>query len=420
MKLRRLSAALLVLTSAPLIADEFHYNNILIGDRAPGFGGAYTAISDDPTGLFYNPAGIVYGGKRNFSASVNSFSMTTTSYRNVLGGQYDWVRESSGLVPNFFGVTQPLGDFILGFSYAVTDYVLEDQNQTFQNFGQRVATYHIDNNQQDTTNLIGPSAAFAISDSLSIGLTAYFHNRKQDIIFNQWVRYNEANGEGYQWSNTYKQTVEYGVMPILGLIWSPIEKVSLGMTLRHTMLLSSTTETKESFVNTINSDNLTKANQINANDAANPIPNTYTTPRNLPFTVTAGVALFPTNRLILAADLAIHSATSATLASTAREMTINWSLGAEYYMLENWALRAGYYTNNANSKKITSTSVGADDHINLQGVAMSLSRFTRTSSLTLGFNYAWGSGKAQPFGDNNTFIVDSNNLLIFLSSGYSY
>ena len=38
-------------------ADEDHYNNIIIGDRPAGMGGAYTAISDDPSGLYYNPAG---------------------------------------------------------------------------------------------------------------------------------------------------------------------------------------------------------------------------------------------------------------------------------------------------------------------------------------------------------------------------
>ena len=58
--------------STSVLADEYHYNNMLIGDRASGMGGAYTAVSDDATGMFYNPAAIVYVGDRNFSASVNT------------------------------------------------------------------------------------------------------------------------------------------------------------------------------------------------------------------------------------------------------------------------------------------------------------------------------------------------------------
>ena len=54
-------------------ADENHYSNQLIGYRAAGLGGAYTAISDDPSGLYYNPAGIVYAQTSNLSASVNAF-----------------------------------------------------------------------------------------------------------------------------------------------------------------------------------------------------------------------------------------------------------------------------------------------------------------------------------------------------------
>ncbi|MDH5258366.1 MAG: hypothetical protein OEX07_10165, partial [Gammaproteobacteria bacterium] len=42
------------------LADQYHYNNVLIGNRASGMAGAYVAVSDDPSGLYYNPSGIVY------------------------------------------------------------------------------------------------------------------------------------------------------------------------------------------------------------------------------------------------------------------------------------------------------------------------------------------------------------------------
>lgn len=35
---------------------KFLYIKFLPGDRASGIGGAYTAVSDDPSGSFYNPA----------------------------------------------------------------------------------------------------------------------------------------------------------------------------------------------------------------------------------------------------------------------------------------------------------------------------------------------------------------------------
>lgn len=63
-------------------ADEFHYRNFLPGDRAGSMGGAYTAISDDPSGAFYNPAGLAIGNK--LSINVNAFHLSEKSYLKVL------------------------------------------------------------------------------------------------------------------------------------------------------------------------------------------------------------------------------------------------------------------------------------------------------------------------------------------------
>lgn len=52
-------------------ASWFNYNSFLIGERAAGMGGAYTAISNDPSGIYYNPAGVAFskGGEMNLSTT---------------------------------------------------------------------------------------------------------------------------------------------------------------------------------------------------------------------------------------------------------------------------------------------------------------------------------------------------------------
>ncbi|MDD4998178.1 MAG: hypothetical protein PHI99_08490, partial [Syntrophales bacterium] len=111
-------------------ADEFHYNNMLIGERAAGMGGAFTALADDTSGMYYNPAGIVHAEEKSLSASVNAYYSLSKKYSGVIAGS-DLKRNYSAIVPNFFGVQQPIGPVSLGFSYAVPEHSFENMDETF-------------------------------------------------------------------------------------------------------------------------------------------------------------------------------------------------------------------------------------------------------------------------------------------------
>ena len=195
----------LFLCAAASSADEFHYNNILIGDRASGMGGAYTAISDDPGGMYYNPAGIAYSTGKNLSASVNAYSVSNRTYKNVIGGQ-DWTRTSSTLLPNFFGIVQPVGKIKLGFSYAVPGSNQEDQDQSFRykfyTWGD--STHVINFNNKNDTNMFGPSAAIQLTDSFSVGATLYVHKRNTEATLNNTIQ--SDNKLNYVWLNSYLET----------------------------------------------------------------------------------------------------------------------------------------------------------------------------------------------------------------------
>jgi hypothetical protein len=48
------------IVATSVVADEFHFINTFIGDRAAGMGGAYTAIADGSKRMYYNPAGLAF------------------------------------------------------------------------------------------------------------------------------------------------------------------------------------------------------------------------------------------------------------------------------------------------------------------------------------------------------------------------
>lgn len=398
-------------------ADSYHYNNILIGDRASGMGGAYTAVADDPAGLFYNPAGTVYAGGRNISASVNAYHTTSITYSDVLGGG-DWSRESSALLPNFFGVVQPLGKGVIGFSYAVTDSIVENQDQLLTNVG-TLSEFLININNEDNTYKIGPSYAQEIRDGLSIGATLYLHMRNSETIVNQIATRTDGS---YAWQNSYTQSDELGYEPVLGIMWSPMDQLSIGLTLRQTMLLNSDIDSQVSCVSDLaicsgGVASLTPTSVLGSTDEE----------RTYPLTTAIGVAYFPSDRLLLSADFTYYNEADGLISENQDNLfrtklaTWNLSLGMEYYYNSTYAVRAGFFTNRANTPSLESGLANQPQHIDLNGFSLTLSRFTRSSSITGGFGYSFGSGEAQVIADTtNIQDATASTLTVFLSTSYTY
>lgn len=394
-------------------ADEDHYNNIIIGDRPAGMGGAYTAISDDPSGLYYNPAGIVYTQGNGISGSMNTYQITKTTYKNALGGQTDWNRKSSNFLPNFFGLYQSLGSAKLGFSYAVLDSIRENQDQRFVNLtetAKNIDEYVINfNNQEDVYNF-GVSFASEISKSLSWGVTLYAHSRNSERILHQYINFNASSGGDYEESTQYFSVSEQGVRPVIGLMWSPMNKFSFGLNINKTFLTD-----YEKTVQT------TQKNQ--GESVVRRIVTTTKTKRDLPLNVRLGGAYFHNEKLLLSADLAYYESYGE------RESVLNFAIGTEYYLNPIWAIRAGLFSNNANTPKLAAQGLKPDEqqleHVDLYGLTFSFARFSGNSNLSLGFNYSNGSGKSQlfPAGNSGSALLqdtEMSSFTFFISATSSY
>lgn len=399
------------------VADDSHYRSLLVGNRAAGMGGAYTAVSDDPAGLYYNPAGIVYTNGNNISASANAFQMSRTRYKDAIGSD-DWTRTSSTLLPNFFGSVQPLGPFTVGLSYAVPDSVVENLDQRFGAMPSAgLEKFAINLNQLDNTYLFGPSIAYG-KGSFSAGMTLYGYYRHWEVTLNQWLKKADTldvNGnllqKGARYQNTsYFETTESGVRPILGLMWSPSDNSSLGLSLGRTFVLdsSATLQVSEMWVDSAD-DNRSGVTVAKSDEK-----------REYPWTATFGAAWYPDPSFMLSFDFSLYSLTSNDDYPSA-EPTWNAALGAEYYLNRSWALRGGLFTNNANTLELKSGYVGQDPHVDELGVSFSTSYFSKASSIDLGFSYMRGWGEDQIVsGSTDIQDVTTDTLTIFISANYAF
>ena len=64
---------ILIILPASLYANEGRYQNHIIGSRALSLGGAFTAISNDASAVFYNPAGITDVRRANLSITTSLY-----------------------------------------------------------------------------------------------------------------------------------------------------------------------------------------------------------------------------------------------------------------------------------------------------------------------------------------------------------
>jgi long-chain fatty acid transport protein len=397
---------------------------MLVGDRASGLGGAYTAISDDPTGCFYNPAGIAFAPYNSLSASVNAFGTSRKIYKGALtdvnGNEVDWEQYSSDLLPNFFGIVKKLGPGMFGLSYAVPDFVRRRQEQTFNDIdiapGNPTETYTINVNDDDKTYLFGPSYAYSFSDSLSFGATLYVYYRDTQVIRNELLLF--QGGEHY-FINRYETKTDWGFKPILGAIWEPLDKLAIGLSLSKIYVTSSegkrqtisrdTTEVPPPSTDDISLERLTSSEK-----------------EKFPLTISFGVTYFASPKLLLSGDIRYYQEVSGGTRYNEqlpdKEAIYNLSLGAEYYFTDSLAVRAGLFTDKANTSELVSGGENQPEHIDIYGAALSGSLFRRTSSITLGMWYGRGEGEAQVDPNRASAIQDAEirNFTAYVAASYRY
>jgi long-chain fatty acid transport protein len=207
-------------------------------------------------------------------------------------------------------------------------------------------------------------------------------------------------------------------------MWAPVDKVSVGLAVSKTVILKSDV-LSQSTVTTSDSTILgvLKIPAINQLSRNNEPLDITTDKRKYPYQITTGIAFFPDSSLLLSADISYSTAYEYDFlgVTVKREAVINGALGAEYYVNKNWAVRGGLFTDFANTPKIVSDSSDQNEHIDLFGGSLTVSHFTKNTSLSCGGSYKLGSGKAKANGgENGIQDVTSNNWTLFISSSYSY
>src|SRR2546428_3805175 len=80
-------------------ADDSNFRPYVVGGRASGMGGAFTALADDGSGPYYNPGGIAFARRSSVSLNASVYGVVTGTYANALGQGHDFTFSDLNTLP---------------------------------------------------------------------------------------------------------------------------------------------------------------------------------------------------------------------------------------------------------------------------------------------------------------------------------
>ena len=427
--------AISFLYSSSLLADQFHYTNFIIGERAMGLGGAYTAVADDASGVFYNPAGLGFALNSDISGSANAYYSKETVYKDAIGDN-DFKESASGTANPFFGGLQKLDHIwrglAAGFAVYVTDNEFKDQDDLLENidFGSGVSLdrYHRTANTRSETLGVALAAAKKFKGGFSVGASLSYLNATELTQNYQDVQQTlSASQQVYSTVNVRESLNVDALETAIGAQYA-FWNLSVGVNLKFRSIIKQNIEYANdttSYQEPISQDPTRQNVSYNYDDALEEWPNEYR----------FGLAWFATTRLLLTFDTTYHTGVEepAVSGSTAEELiknyyqrtyarqaTTNFAGGLEYYITSSVPVRVGVFTNNDARKEVEAGQTNQADHIDYMGYSLFFAWVQPNSQVSFGVVYQDGKGEAQKIADSESIQdVTSSAYTIAISATHS-
>lgn len=443
-------------------ADQFHYNNVLVGTRSVGMGGAFGAVADDASGVYYNPAGLAFALSNDIQGSANAFYTKTTTYKETIGDD-DFVEESSGSLSPFFGGLQKLDKYVEGLVFAFGVYYvdgdLKDQDTLIEDKpygGSTIERYHRTSNARASTYYAGAAVGYRPTSNLALGFGLNYFAAEELVQEFQGVKTNQpvtVNGTADTLYNHKSQNVRehltvYGVQPVLGIQAALPANLAVGLTLKKGVIASEKLEvTSESQSSSYLSAQRAVLDQTKSNTAT--YSSTYAEVDDepmgdWPLEARLGLAWFATPTLLWAFDVthtgAVDAPKLASYGNKARftkEAVLNFSTGVEWYATPSLPIRFGLFTNNDARPEVKEKTYagaaaspcadadyakdycGQADHIDYMGESLFIAWVQPNSQISAGVVLQQGSGKAQKTGDHQVQDVEASSMSFAFSATHN-
>lgn len=423
------AGALFVCTFVSLCAyaDDEHYQNFLTGGRAVTLGGAFTAIANDPSGLVFDPAGIVDDAHTDISLSANLYGFE----RSARGGgatspipplsNLSRVATDLVIIPQASGVVRTFGKNPDGEGYlnAIGFGVFVPSYRSSSDVLAAGSDREYRRTVSDRTFMPGIGYARRIG-KLRLGLSAFYVLRALSASETSSVVRNEGSGQAFRLIDTNVALTAGQLLFVLGGKYVLSPKLSFGFSASlPTIPINNDAEVryrKGFFDQSVSADG--QFNSINKR-----LPSGWRYTPNLRF----GMAYVEPALFTLSLDVAMHFPMRYQLVQLdsslvqnqlpfpndiTRHSVVNFNAGAEFIVWKSLTIGGGLFTDFSSSDKLSgprfagalaSARTPAVDVYGLSATIGYLSDFTITR---LGVTYSFGQGHDVVAEDNAARLSD--------------
>ena len=398
-----------------------HYKSTLIGDRAAGMGGAFTALTDDPSSVaYYNPASVARMKGSSLSASASVYHKYDTNFGqdvDILDASQRVNRGSFRTIASSGGSLVSYGNFAYGLSVIVPDYeYFAGEISSSKSSTEQTTTYL---QYQDESLWVGPTIGLNISDTSSVGMTVYYTSRNflrstidQKIVDGspkQIISYNEEN-----------TSTNNSVVFIFGY-YKKWDNYSFGVSLQmpsieingNAYILKTNLDTNDTDSFDLTSENSVKNDMPIASKLS--FGFAYEEPKNK--TISFDINIHGPNEHYDYGDESYSTKIDAL-------QTINFALGFEYYIKSFLSWRAGLYSNFTPRPEVNNANpVKHSEHVDMWGFSSNFAFWNSDKiSFTFGGYYSGGKGESAQYINGQIRKVEKNEQIfsMLLASTYYF
>jgi hypothetical protein len=363
----------------------------LVGSRAAGMGGAFTALANDGSGPYYNPGGVAFARASSVSLAISVYGITGGSISNALGPGHDFDYSDLQIFPVDTAAIQKIGakdpetgvaPHTLFFSVIIPDAITRDDRDQLG----ASANAFLSSGRAQTVWIGGGYARRLGPFGIGAGVYGLIGSSTATLDLDVVV----PGTNQFAVLTVRNDTKVFGFVASVGARWDVSETFRLGLSFFTPELGGGN---RSSFNRVVGNSVNGPVAFINESDALSASP-------TLPLRLQFGVA-WEREPWTLAADVIwlgprnVHDnpeeASRGLDRRVIKHSVVNGSLGAEYVIARKFPVRVGLYTD-FSPADLGSTLAENTSHIDHYGFTLSAGFITEHVKTDVGLTAWFGSG----------------------------